>query len=85
MKKLIMSLALTAAAVMIAGCESKEVKEYKAVLNEIVEVSKKAGVAVPSSEIDKAVEEFKSADAEKQKMMLEGARHKLERNKAGKL
>ena len=84
MKKLIMSLVVVATAVMITGCESKEVKEYKAVLDEIVEVNKRAGVTVPGGEIDKAVEEFKSASADQQKSMLESARHKLERNKAGK-
>ena len=84
MKKLIMMVTAALSFAVLTGCESKEVKEYRAVLEEIVEVNKKAGVEIPEKEIDKAIETFKSADAEQQKEMLEGAKHKLMRNKAGK-
>lgn len=84
MRKLRMALVAVAATVLIAGCESKEEKEYRTVANEIVEVYKQFGLTIPADEIDKAINAFKSADSAKREMLLKEAKHKLERNKAGK-
>ena len=91
---------LVVAACVVAGCGSKdepkgvsssvksemskEEREYREVLTQIIDIHMKAGKIIPQDEIEKAIKEFKAATPEKQAEILKGVQHKLERNKQGK-